>query len=377
VKRVAQTQRFADVDGSRTWTVVGGDGLPVDWIEEYFESLRMRIYRTSPNTIKAYARGLGLYQSFLDEVGLCWREADLQTFDEFVAWLRDTHPGQQDDTYAARVDAVVSAYRWHWLERRATLDETLTRRMGLPTGHGGYRGMLHHLGNDRATATIGIRRRRRNPRTPVLAPAQVHTALTFLQPNERDHLLFATLAETGARVGEVLNMRHLDWHTTGGGPPFVLVEPQGNAHPRDVRGKLQSFRQVYISADLARAYDYYVWTLLERGLADEVADVEHHYVFVNLHPPRFRPTGYENVRGTVNRLKTKCSDVIPSGFTAHWLRHTHAAALLLSGAPIHVVAQRLGHADVQTTMRFYGWIDADASLRALSGWQAYVGGWSA
>jgi len=27
---VAQTQRFADVDGSRTWTVVGDDDLPVE-----------------------------------------------------------------------------------------------------------------------------------------------------------------------------------------------------------------------------------------------------------------------------------------------------------------------------------------------------------
>lgn len=373
---MAQTQRLADVDGSRTWTVVGDNDLPVDWIEEYLDGLRLRVYRTSPNTVKAYARGLGLYQSFLDEFGRDWREADLETFDEFVAWLREEHPGQQDDTYAARVDAVVSAYKWHWLQRRASFDETLMRRMSLPTGRGGYRGMLHHVGKDHTTAAIGLRRRRRNPRTPVLEPAQVHAALTFLRPNERDHLLLSTLAETGARVGEVLNMRHVDWHTTGGGPPYVMIEPQGNAHPRHARGKQQTFRQVYISIDLARAYDNYVWTLLDLGLADEVADVEHHYVFVNLREPRFRPTGYENVRGTVNRLKAKRAAIIPSGFTAHWLRHTHAAALLLSGAPIHVVAQRLGHADVQTTMRFYGWIDADASLRALSGWQAYVGGWS-
>jgi hypothetical protein len=143
---VAQTQGFADVDGSRTWTVVGDDDLPVEWIEEYLDGLRLRVYRTSPNTVKAYARGLGLYQSFLDEFGRDWRAADLETFDEFVAWLRQEHPGQQDDTYAARVDAVVSAYKWHWLQRRASFDETLMRRMSLPTGRGGYRGMLHQVG---------------------------------------------------------------------------------------------------------------------------------------------------------------------------------------------------------------------------------------
>lgn len=356
--------------------MVGDDHLPVDWIEEYLDGLRLRVYGTSPNTVKVYARGLALYQSFLDEFCRGWRDADLETFDEFVAWLRDKHPGQQDDTYAARVDAVVSAYKWHWQDRGATFDETLMRRMALPAGRGGYRGVLYHLGKDRTTATIGVRRRLRNPRTPVLEPVQLQAVLAFVRPNERDHLLLSTLAETGVRVGEALNMRHVDWYTTGGGPPYVMVEPQGNAHPRQARGKQQSFRQVYISTDLARAYDNYVWTLLDLGLADEIADVEQHYVFVNVREPRFRPTGYENVRGTINRLKARRADVIPSAFTAHWLRHTHAAALLLSGAPIHVVAQRLGHADVQTTMRFYGWIDADASLRALSGWQAYVGGWS-
>jgi hypothetical protein len=63
-------------------------------------------------------------------------------------------------TYAARVDAVVSTYKWHWRERGATFDDTLMRRMALPTGHGRYRGMLHHLGKDHTTATIGIRRHR-------------------------------------------------------------------------------------------------------------------------------------------------------------------------------------------------------------------------
>ena len=45
--------------------------------------------------------------------------------------------------------------------------------------------MLHHVGRGHTTAAIGIRRRRRNPRTPFLEPAQVRAALSFLQPNER------------------------------------------------------------------------------------------------------------------------------------------------------------------------------------------------
>lgn len=38
----------------------------------------------------------------------------------------------------------------------------------------------------------------------------------------------------------------------------------------------------------------------------------------------------------------------------HTLRHTHATYLLLSGTPIRVVQERLGHSDVRTTLGIYG-----------------------
>ena len=38
----------------------------------------------------------------------------------------------------------------------------------------------------------------------------------------------------------------------------------------------------------------------------------------------------------------------------HDLRHSHASLLLAAGVPVHVVAQRLGHADPGFTMRVYG-----------------------
>jgi len=45
---------------------------------------------------------------------------------------------------------------------------------------------------------------------------------------------------------------------------------------------------------------------------------------------------------------------LPPDWSPHWLRHTHATALLLAGVPEHVVMRRLGHADVQTTLNTYG-----------------------
>jgi integrase len=77
------------------------------------------------------------------------------------------------------------------------------------------------------------------------------------------------------------------------------------------------------------------------------------------------------------QVKQRLGNRIPAGFTPHWLRHTHATALLMSGAPLPLVQQRMGHADVQTTINTYGWVTEDAALRALAGWQSFAGGWNA
>ena len=44
---------------------------------------------------------------------------------------------------------------------------------------------------------------------------------------------------------------------------------------------------------------------------------------------------------------------LPEGVTFHSLRHTHGTWLLMQGVPIKAVSERLGHADVSTTLRVY------------------------
>ena len=66
---------------------------------------------------------------------------------------------------------------------------------------------------------------------------------------------------------------------------------------------------------------------------------------------------------------------MPASFTPHWLRHTHATALLLSGVPDHVVSRRLGHADIQTTQNLYGWVSEEAEQRTIADWKAITERW--
>ena len=90
-------------------------------------------------------------------------------------------------------------------------------------------------------------------------------------------------------------------------------------------------------------------------------DFDATYVFVNLdREPRFAPWRPESVYDLVERLRRRLSGQVPQTWTPHWMRHSHATALLLSGVPVHVVSRRLGHADVQTTLNTYAHVTEDA-----------------
>jgi site-specific recombinase XerD len=190
----------------------------------------------------------------------------------------------------------------------------------------------------------------------------------------RDRLLFATLNETGMRLGECLSLRHCDWHVGRGGTPFVEVVPRQD-HPAGVRVKNSRYRRIYISDELERLHSEYVWQLCDTD-AHRIVDLENWWVFVNLRRGQWlaalRP---ETVYDRVASLKRRLGTAVPAAWTPHWFRHTHASALLLAGVREHVVMRRLGHADIQTTLNLYGWVSEDAELRALADWASWCAGW--
>jgi len=142
-----------------------------------------------------------------------------------------------------------------------------------------------------------------------------------------------------------------------------------------VRAK-SGYRRVFISDRLERLYGEWVWQV-----SDIAADAGHElsddgYVFVNFaRRPYFSPTRPETVYDRVRRLKRRLGSALSSAWTPHWLRHTHTTALLLNGAPPHVVMRRLGHADVQTTLSLYGWVTEEAEMRGLADWRRFADGW--
>jgi integrase len=181
------------------------------------------------------------------------------------------------------------------------------------------------------------------------------------------------LAETGLRLGEALGLQHRDWHTGRGDTPFIEVVDR--EHPHGVRAK-SGYRRLYVSDELDRLYGEHVWRLCEAGGDLATDDFDATYVFVNLdREPRFAPWRPESVYDLVERLRRQLAGQVPESWTPHWMRHSHATALLLSGVPVHVVSRRLGHSDVQTTLSIYAHVTQDAEMRAAADWKAFTAGW--
>ncbi|OZD78871.1 hypothetical protein CH260_03545 [Rhodococcus sp. 05-2256-B2] len=389
---MARTQKVVLPDGGVTWTVLDLDHAVVGPVEEWLEWLRVAC-AFSPNTVKAYSRGLALWWHYLEQNGVEWRDPGLTALSGFIGWLTGgdlptarQHPAKPTTcgprTVSLRLAALASFYEWSERQYGA-----VAPRLGRARREPEFQSFLAHLRSRRRDrpAVLVPRRRWHTGPTPVFLPVHVQrildSAATFdpigrsWAGNLRDRLLFEILAETGLRLGEALGVRHEDWVVGRGGTPYIEVVPRGD-NPNGARVKNMRARRVFVSDRLERLYGdflYEVGALADRhGLPLRDTDP----VLVNTGGGQLlaamTPSGVYRV---VERLQSRVGGTVPTGWTPHWFRHTHATALLLSGVPEHVVMRRLGHAQVQTTLDLYGWVTEEAELRSVAEWRTYAQGW--
>ena len=74
------------VTGAVSWTVLGGDGAPLEPVESYLAYLAA--LERSPNTQRAYATSLKLWFDFLGRIERSWTDVDIDDVARFMSWLR-------------------------------------------------------------------------------------------------------------------------------------------------------------------------------------------------------------------------------------------------------------------------------------------------
>ena len=239
---VVRVQRVAVPNGERTWTLLGTDHRRVEPVEEFLEYLRVR--GLSPNTVKSYARALGLWWEYLGLFELAWDEVTVEDLGRFLGWLRsadtpavasiEPRPARfAERTIVVRLHGVSAFYRYHHFNGVPTASHLYERvfRPGRP-----YRPFLEHVAR-RGGSLRSVVAPRPGPSlpAPTLTPPQITAikdACARWDPDSRawvgslrDRLLWAVLEETGLRLGEALGLQHRDWHT-GRGWPITAMRPR-------------------------------------------------------------------------------------------------------------------------------------------------------
>lgn len=150
---------------------------------------------------------------------------------------------------------------------------------------------------------------------------------------------------TGMRCGEVAAVRLCDVMQSQGCVRVsgnVVIGPQGMPFRReDTKG--HKSRNVSLTKDEFAAVRAYMGRReRELGRSSSTAPL------VTVEGAFMRPA---TISAAFMRFAR--ANGFPPGFTFHGLRHTHATWCLMNGIDVKTVSERLGHADVSTTLRIY------------------------
>jgi len=261
----------------------------------------------SPQTRRAYAADLARFSTFYDGT---LAEITPAVLREFFATRSHLKPASRARTQAALASFLMWAYRHDLM---ATVPMAGVERV-----------------KPDAPKVLGLKR------------AQIETILAAIPVSQpRDRLLFRLIFETGLRIGEALGLYVEDLDLTPDDEHLSVV------------GKGNTRRTVLLD---------------DTGLVKELRRYLTRTGY--RHGPLFRaqkngcggPLRYQSVQ---RRWQRYCAavDVV---CTLHQLRHSHATELINGGVSLATIRKRLGHKNLQTTLRYAEQSDAtaDAEVRA-------------
>jgi integrase/recombinase XerD len=214
--------------GAESWTLLADDGASLEPAERFLAYLSS--VERSPNTVRAYAHDLKDWFSFLQLLGVQWKQVTAEEAGAFVAWLRLPLRGR-DGTVAVlpsvkhhcgaasvnrKLAALTSFYQFHarhGVELGGLLTVVQPRRPGSSFAGTAFRPFLHHVSRGRPQARRAIKLAAGSPLPQVLAAADAQAILDACE-HLRDRLLLGLLLDTG--IFSRGQFRHI-WARLGSG----------------------------------------------------------------------------------------------------------------------------------------------------------------
>lgn len=330
------------------------EGKPIIPVAKYMKFLHNR--ESSSNTLHTYCSSLKQYFTFLNQKNEGYKYVTFDLLSEFVSWLRNPYSEtkvvslnkvksiRSENTVNLYLTAVVNFYDYLYRNEMidADIGEKLMKKMYSGSGGSGYKGFLHHVNEGKPTSKNILKLNEPKKRVDILTKEQVER-LYESATNIRDQFLIRLLFESGIRIGEALALftEDIKFDYKNGHHLLSLVDrgelPNG--------GKLKTGeRSLHISQGLMNLYDDYMYEVIGEFNPD------HNFLFIKIWGEnKGKPMTYSDVYATFSALSKKTG----ISFHPHTFRHTHGTMYYLQTKDIKMVQERLGHSQIQTTMRFY------------------------
>lgn len=300
-------------------------------VEKFFREYLPTLRGMSLHTIRSYRDALVLFLRFvaghsgrrLEDLGLDIMTAEYVTL--FLAML-EVERRNSIATRNARLAGLHTFARFLVSESPEHL-AALQRVLGLPFKRGARNAPIEYLESAEVEALLG----------------QIDRSTRI---GRRDYALFSLLLNTGARVQEVLDLKLTDVRTE---PPYQVR----------LRGKGGKIRLCPIWAATAER----LRELAQQTKDDRAGDAP---LFTNQRGGKLTRFGVRYllnkyiVAGSTTAITLQAKRIHP-----HSLRHTTAIYLLKAGVDFATISQWLGHASLNTTMK-YARADMDMKRLALA-----------
>ena len=163
--------------------------------------------------------------------------------------------------------------------------------------------------------------------------------LVLSQPNSskrlgiRDKFFMYLLYDSGCRIQEILDLRVRDFSIKGSGAQLHII------------GKGNKFRATPISDELIPMFKEYCSQFHKNDSSDD-------YLFYTKRNEIPVKMSCDNAQRFIEKYGVKAQTIMPSipHLHPHLFRHTRAMHLYMAGMPLEMVAQWLGHSQMETSL---------------------------
>lgn len=191
---------------------------------------------------------------------------------------------------------------------------------------------------------------------------------------DMDYVLFSTLAYSGMRIGELLALQHddLDFVNNTIDINKTLYMPSNN------RNKYELLTPKTKTSIRTIKMDNQVMKLLQRHLLEQkkwalaLPDFKQ-LGFVFPHPRDGHPQPQNRSKLRMKRILRLAN--MNEDYKLHTFRHTHVSLLAEAGAGVKEIMERLGHGDINTTMKVYAHVTKDMDEKTTQQFSELLSGY--